>query len=658
MFQEEFRMKLGVIAILTAGCLHAATPSACPAVAPASTAPAAWDNSGNSLLAGKTYFFRYVQYTVGDQRGNLSRAIALYKNITFNAGGTYTINGMEMDSNSGQTSPCTFTGSGAYSFSSSGFGFLTNPVCPGDQIWGTVAKNGVFAGSTTETQNGYNDLFIGAPTSAAVNSTLMGAYSVAYMNFPDGYAADTIAAGFQMNPDGQGSIGNVNILAYQGNKPGISITEGVSYSFSDESAVLAFPGYYGDAITGAESLYITPDSNFVFGGSPTAWDFFVGVRTGSGTSGGAPNPLSGAFNFAGVYSQAGIDETISTVGGNVNGAMQTYYGAFEAVSGTVFDHQRILAPLHSPSQNVGYPSQAFSATYTDKYVVAFDSNGGYTDTATNRQYVIGAQGDIRIGFGISPALGISVAFQSSAPARTGAPSAVYINPTGVVNSASYAPYTSGVSPGELIVIFGSNFATSGTLAAPPYPTSVANVQVTINGLAAQIAYVYPGQIAVVVPLGIEGPYAQIQVVANGTPSNTVWELVNLTTPGVFSQSENGLGDAVVLDANLNRITPPNSAQPNQTVSVFLTGLGSVNPATGLLSGFDGTTYSPANTIIATIGGIPAAVTYPNLSPLGSGLYQIGVTIPSGVTGDLPLIVSGPDSQTAQTTICVVSCAAH
>lgn len=232
------------IGVMAAACVRATSLPACAPVTPASSPPPAWDASGNSMLTGKTYFFRYVQYTVGDQYGNLSRAIALFQSITFNTDGkTYTMSGTELDSNA-QTPGCSFTGSGNYYISSSGFGYLTNPLYPGDQIWGMVSsKNGVFAGSTTETQNGYNDVFVAAPMGSVQpgNSTLQGAYSVAYLNFPNGYVADAIAAGFQMNADGQGSIGTVNILAYQGNSPAVLISENVSYAFSGGSASLTFP---------------------------------------------------------------------------------------------------------------------------------------------------------------------------------------------------------------------------------------------------------------------------------------------------------------------------------------------------------------------------------------------------------------------------------
>ena len=61
------------------------------------------DNSGNNLLLGK-YYFRHVIYIVGDNAGDLNRALAVYGNINFAGDGTYTITGSQiLDSSGGLT---------------------------------------------------------------------------------------------------------------------------------------------------------------------------------------------------------------------------------------------------------------------------------------------------------------------------------------------------------------------------------------------------------------------------------------------------------------------------------------------------------------------------------------------------------------------------
>jgi hypothetical protein len=51
-----------------------------------------------------------------------------------------------------------------------------------------------------------------------------------------------------------------------------------------------------------------------------------------------------------------------------------------------------------------------------------------------------------------------------------------------------------------------------------------------------------------------------------------------------------------------------------------------------------------NTIAALVGGQPATVLFAGLAPGFAGLYQINITIPTGLTaGDNILTIEGPDS---------------
>ena len=59
--------------------------------------------------------------------------------------------------------------------------------------------------------------------------------------------------------------------------------------------MLTFPNSNTALLVGQYYLYISPDGNFVFGGSPGAFDMFGGVRTGTGTP-----------SLGGLYYQAGI----------------------------------------------------------------------------------------------------------------------------------------------------------------------------------------------------------------------------------------------------------------------------------------------------------------------------------------------------------------
>ena len=594
--------------------------SACTAAALAQT----WDTSGNGMLNG-TCYFREVFYIVGDGYGDLTRAIALYGNVSFNGAGSYTMTATVADSNSSYLQNASL--SGTYSISASGYGFISNPLSTGDYIYGLVSGQGIFVGSSTEA--GFNDLFVAAPVAspAATNATLRGSYQVAYTDLSGGYPEYAIGSWFQMNPDGAGNIGTVNLSSYMGQYGTSVISQtatGVKYAFSNGAANVQFPNSTTLLVSGQEYLYISPDGNFVFGGSPIAWDFFVGVRAGSA-----------APTFSGLYYQAGIDEDDSNVASGY-GVLDTYYGALNAASGTAVGHQRVADVFNT--QAIGY-------TYSEPFTLK--SDGTYS-TAMMR-YAVGANGAVRVGSGVGPYLGINVAL--AAPSLTG--SGVYLNPAGIVNAASSAPFTAGISPGELITLYGTNLASDVAVAATvPFPTTMRDVQVLINGTPAPLYVVSPGAISAVVPYSITASIAQVQVINGGAASNTVSMFTAATTPGAFTVPPGGTGYAAALHPDYSLVSAASPAKPGETIAVYLTGLGPVTPAVTEGAAASTTTLSNTNvTIAAYVGGTTATVGFAGLAPGLAGLYQLNVTIPSGATaGDNVLAIAGPDSYATEALI--------
>lgn len=587
-----------------------------------------WDSSGNGLLKG-AYYFREVLYFVGYNDGSLSEASALYGSITFSGTGTYTCQVTLIDSSAGLQSG---TLNGTYSIAASGYGFLSNPLSNGDYVYGLVNSAGIFVGSTTETTVGFNDLFIAAPLAspAPTAGNFKGTYTVAGIDLSSGSPSSTLGYLLQINPDGVSGLGTVSGVAYAGGSGSSKYPQsftGSKYIASGGAMVATFPNSSSNVVTGQKYIYISPDGNFIFGGSPQSFDMFVGVRNGSGVS------------FGGLYYQAGLDQDASQLISSDFANLDTYYGSFSAGGNNrIVGHQRLFSVFNG---------SAYDYTYADSYSTP-SNTGSYNTTSMN--YVVGA-GGVRIGSGVGPYLGINVALP--APSFTG--SGVYLNPTGIVNAASSAPFTAGVAPGELLTLYGTNLADSTVIApAIPFPTSLGNVQVMINGAAAPIYYVAPTQVSVIVPYGITSAIVQVQAVTDGNSSNTVTAFLDTTSAGVFSVPPGGLGDGAALHQDGSLVSPANPAQANETVSVFLTGLGSVNP--GISDGAAGP-GSPLSqsvaTITAHIGGTRATVTYSGLAPQLAGLYQVNVTVPTGLTaGENNLDIAGPDSYTSQVTISV------
>ena len=592
-----------------------------------------WDTSGNGMLSG-TYYFRQVIYVLnGDAYGDLGEAVSLYGNITFNGNGTYTLTSgqwLAYDSaNNGQPVTGTIT-TGTYSISASGYGFISNPYT-GDSIYGLVSQQGIFAGSSTDNSLGYNDFFVAAPLASPLPTAANFSGTYVFSNLDlvgvqSGSPAGMLSMMFTLTADGACHLGNTTVTGYVGTNttPILQAASLPACLFSNGAAVVTFPTT-GTLMAGQKYLYFSKDGNFVFGGSPytnqyNPFDMIVGVKVSSGTP-----------SFSGLYYQAGIDE--------VGGDLDTFYGSLSAVSGgKILGHQRIEDLFYSPATT--------DFTYADSYTLT----SGATYSTSAARYALGAGGAVRIGSGIGPYLGLSVALQAPTVTGTG----VFLNPQGIVNAGSWAPFTAGIAPGELLTLFnGSNLASNTVVATSPFPTSLGQVQVSIGGLPAPIYYVTPTQIAAIVPYAVAGPIALVQVTNNGVLSNAVPVYVNGTSPGVLTANQNGLGYADALRPDYSIVTAANPAVIGETIAVYLTGLGVVSPP--IADGDPGPvgTYSvvAAGSVTAAIGGVAATVGYAGLAPGYSGLYQLNITVPAGLTaGDNYLYISGPDAYNAQSLI--------
>jgi uncharacterized protein (TIGR03437 family) len=227
-------------------------------------------------------------------------------------------------------------------------------------------------------------------------------------------------------------------------------------------------------------------------------------------------------------------------------------------------------------------------------------------------------------------------------------SGVFLNPQGVVNGASFSPAGNSIAPGEFITLFGSNLAPNTQTATPPYPPGLSGVSVLINGRQAPIYLISSGQINVLVPYATAGPTATITVNNDGTSSNTVTVPVSATAPGVFSLNRNGIGPGAILHADFSLVNTAHPAKIGETVLVFLTGLGAVNPpvADGTAGGATPLSKAAA-TVNVLIGGVTATVGYAGLAPGFPGLYQINVTVPAALvvtaTGPFPFAIQTPES---------------
>jgi len=600
-----------------------------------SFAQPAFDSSGDGKLNG-TYYFRQVLYVPVEVGYDY---ISIMGNISFDGNGNYTLsNATILDASTGSSTPQSLSATGTYSISASGEGLIqavdVNDF-PNDLILGLVSTNGVFIGSSTENTTGYNDLFIAAPvgSSPATNATLSGSYRMAY--FDPTIPVDAILS---FNANGSGNIGNVTTTQYAVDvisevtatagtlNPTLS---GVTYAFSNGAAQLSFGGSLSSSnlIAGTEILYTSPDGNFVFGGNFNGFDMFVGVKNASSTP----------SNYQALYYQAGADNDFTDYPDN-NG-LDSYFGAANILSdNTIIAHQRVSSLAIPGSEDY---------VYSDLYAQTGD--GSASDSFYD--YWSSADGSVRIGYGTGTFLGINVAFQAPSLTPSGS---VYLSPVGVVNAASNAPFTAFVSPGEFLTLFGTGLASKTDSAGVPLPASLDGVSVTINGVAAPVYFVSSNQVSVIVPyITTPGSVAQIQLTNSQGSSNTVTAFTGQTSVGVFTNTPEG-GDGIAASELQDNsiVSEDNPAQEGLPVSLYVSGMGAVSPAVSDGAAAPGnplsnTELTPAVAILDSNGNeAEAAESFSGLAPGFAGLYQVNVTVPSGLApGDAAVdIYSGSDSE--------------
>jgi uncharacterized protein (TIGR03437 family) len=242
-----------------------------------------------------------------------------------------------------------------------------------------------------------------------------------------------------------------------------------------------------------------------------------------------------------------------------------------------------------------------------------------------------------------------------------------VSTTGVVNAASLLP--AAVADGEIITIFGSNLGSQTPAQLQTTPsgrvgTSAGASRVIVNGDPIPILFANNNQINAVLPTLGDKSAVRIQVEYQGRKSDVLTVPTAATpagdpflhsSPGVFTTSGTGVGQAAVL----NQDGAPNSrsmpAARGSTISLYGTGAGAWD--TNLPSGtvVSSPLPKPRLPVSVTIGGVDGRVTYAGAAPgLVLGVLQVNIVIPLGSpVGEVPLVMTaGPSKSQAGVTIAV------
>lgn len=225
----------------------------------------------------------------------------------------------------------------------------------------------------------------------------------------------------------------------------------------------------------------------------------------------------------------------------------------------------------------------------------------------------------------------------------------------VVNAASLLP--EALSPGQIISIFGAGMGPSASIQARDkvlLPSSLEGTEVLINGVLSPLLYVSNSQINAVVPYALDTSVrARVVVRYRGLASPAFSVFAGPSSPGIFSQTANGLGPGSILNEDTSLNSAANPASRGTIVSIYCTGEGQTNPPgiDGLLA-TQGTLPAPRLPVTVLIGGAEAEVTYAGAAPgFTAGSMQINAKIPVNVpSGAAPIQIRIGDrlSQTGLT----------
>jgi uncharacterized protein (TIGR03437 family) len=202
-----------------------------------------------------------------------------------------------------------------------------------------------------------------------------------------------------------------------------------------------------------------------------------------------------------------------------------------------------------------------------------------------------------------------------------------------------------VAPGGIVSIYGTGLSPvtsdlNGFVGITALTAAIDGVTVTVGGVKAPFYFVSPGQINAQVPFEVAAGPQPLVVTTAGGASTAFTVTVASAAPSIFLVDPNGTG-AVVKNSDFSLITAANKAKAGDIIVIYSTGLGQVTPAaqTGVLLKPPASGFNNTGTVTVTIGGVNAPVVYSIASPGFAGLYQTAVTVPAGVTGTVPVVLS-------------------
>ena len=215
----------------------------------------------------------------------------------------------------------------------------------------------------------------------------------------------------------------------------------------------------------------------------------------------------------------------------------------------------------------------------------------------------------------------------------------------IANSA--AAIANDYAPDTFISIYGANLSTvtraisSADIAGGTLPTTLGGVHVFINAIPADVWYVSPTLVNVLVPSLLVSGTAQLQVISNGIAGPSVQINLGATAPALF-QTDATTVLATHLDGSVASASSP--AHAGEWVVLWATGMGPTIPAAvpNEVAQFAAPLASPIEILLDGMAVSGSNIEYAGAVVGYAGLFQINLLLPAGVGPNPEIRIETPD----------------
>jgi uncharacterized protein (TIGR03437 family) len=218
--------------------------------------------------------------------------------------------------------------------------------------------------------------------------------------------------------------------------------------------------------------------------------------------------------------------------------------------------------------------------------------------------------------------------------------------TSIVNAASNQ--ANAYAPNTFVSIYGANlaFATralgSGDISGNTLPTLLpgTGVRVWVANVPAQMYYVSPTQINILLPTDLVAGPTQLRVEVDSTYGPAIDITLAAVAPAFFQLDGHTI---IAAHANGQIVTEDAPAAPGEWIVLYATGLGNTIPEPGYGEIPAGAAMlADMSSFAILLNGAPVdpkRIAYAGVAPGFAGLYQINMQLPDGVGQDPEIRVS-------------------